>query len=319
MQKNYKDLKFYKWLTSISPLLFELRMKIFYDYAFFDRAERSLQFSADYWLDINNTLFNIDHVTITGLARYDNLILIGKIEKFYQLMLKIAIFHWKFLQIMVAEFFKAYPLVDVPFSVLEINIFKAWLKLPACIDELYNIILENNWDHVLQYQKFYAFVISPFDSFDVETHFKYNSWLKYLQTDLKSIGKHYLIKSIEKPQENNHIINVIILEFPSIFFDFTKYWEKTHIKTHFNLYFANILSSNMLITNQVLSLNLPFAFLETRKNGIKYYESLAIEEQESFKKRLLSLNIARKVREYSSYEEWVKSCTWEEKPLNYPR
>jgi hypothetical protein len=36
---------------------------------------------------------NISRVTMPGLARYDNLALIGKIEIFFQLMLKIAVFH----------------------------------------------------------------------------------------------------------------------------------------------------------------------------------------------------------------------------------
>jgi hypothetical protein len=94
----------------------------------------------------NTTLIfmHLDTIFKPGLDKYDQLALEGNMDSMFQLMLRIAIFYWKFIPTMLSEFFTYFPLFNVPFGELEISIFDYWLELPTCIDELYNIILENN-------------------------------------------------------------------------------------------------------------------------------------------------------------------------------
>ena len=116
-------------------------------------AEKSLKFTSSFWTDSVNTFMHLDTTLKPGLDKYDQLALEGNMETMFQLMLRIAIFYWKFIPTMLSEFFTYFPLFNVPFVELEISIFAYWLELPTCIDELYNIILENNWSPPFTYGK----------------------------------------------------------------------------------------------------------------------------------------------------------------------
>lgn len=194
MQKRLKDLKFYNWLSKITPLFFELNMKLFYDYAFFERAAQSLRFTYNYWIAIEIELHNMNRFTMPGLLKYEELQFLGDTKIFYQLLLKIAVFHWKFIPCILNDFFKAYPLFNIPFAELEISIFDCWLDLPVCIDEIYNIILENQWDHVLAELWLDPIAIPSLSvGFTVNSHFSYEKNIstvsEFIKQAIKDAGK----------------------------------------------------------------------------------------------------------------------------------
>lgn len=131
MYINHKKLKFYYWLTRVSPVMFNLDLKIIQRYNFFNLAEKSLKFPLNFWFDYVSIFCNLRLILKSDLDRYTQLALEGSFEKFFPTML--------------SEFFKYFPMFNVPFGDPEILLFDLWCELPSCIDELYNIILEKNW------------------------------------------------------------------------------------------------------------------------------------------------------------------------------
>lgn len=310
-------------------------MKLFYDYDFFARAQQSLKFTHNYWFYLDSVVDNIGLYTMPNLLKYDELPLSGDIEIFYQLMLKRAIFHWKFIPCLLNDLFKAYPLFDISFSVLEISIFDSWLDLPECIDELYNIILENQWDHVLieppEEHFDNAMIIPPLCvGFDVKSHFLYEKFVVEVSHVLKKVGLVEAATSInldfiKDPNNPEHVIYLLNLKFflsiPDLH-NFIQYWInvttikifKSDINIFFN-HFAAIMRKNLLITNQMLAVNHFFNLSSDREASHTAFLKRSPENQ----KMSTDFNYVpgKKKRRFNSYEEWFVWMTDVPKATEY--
>ncbi len=316
MENNFKNLKFYKWLTNISPLMFELKMKLECDYNFFNRAAHSLNFPEAYWLEIENEILNIHKETRPGLDLYANLPFHGETEVFFQLMLKLSIFHWKFLPAMLVDLFKGYPLVGpetIPFSDLEVSLFDAWLELPLCIDELYTIMLEKGWRHTMQRDNSWTY--DPYGNFDVFSH---NAFSQHFDWVIQYLKRNHL------PLNNSNIGGLYVLalrKIPTIL-ELAAYWIKVK-KGHSNLFIDSFVDMTLqkisLFTSQLLLVNPFFDFSPERERYDKQEKAYTDEEKVSMLKYYHFLNIEKQNRPYKSYEEWYTDWTTGFGPyFNYP-
>lgn len=307
-------------------------MKLFYDYDFFARAKQSLKFTHFYWVSIESELRNnIGVYTIPGLLKYDELPLLGDIEIFYQLMLKRAIFYWKFIPCMLNDLFKAYPLFDVPFAELEISIFDSWLELPACIDELYNIILENQWSHVLEEPQEDPMFITPLCvNFDVKSHFFYDNAVFGFSERFKAAG---LLEStsldladFNDPNNQEHVLFYLLyIKFfagiPGVN-HFVNYWVTVTTSNiakpdliNFVIRFEEIMRKNLLITNQMLAVN---SFFDLASDREKYHESfLQLSPERQKELTTFSYVPCKKKRRFNSYDEWFAWMTNVPKATEY--
>lgn len=353
---NHKKLKFYHWLTNVSPIMFNLERKIVQHYNFFQMAEKSLKFTSAFWLDYKNIFFNIDDVLTPGLNKYDLLALEGHVEAMFQWILRIAIFYWKFLPTMLSEFFQYFPMFDVPFGELEISIFEYWLKLPECVDEIYNVILQNNWSpHIAKEEPRFdlhkaifgddSYLCEDVFSYTLMTSFDYNSWLdsniilnpqsanwKDLFTEVAHARKQSLYILEETPAI---LISTYIGVVPSNLSNMIKYYfvhkqiynedwltGNEAFSAFLYIFFYNLLSKNLFFTNQLLLVNCFSDFSPRRHYLQASFLSMTEDAKQGTYDRLALIDLKKcifsRFLDYPDYDSWVKAYEKKPKPLKFP-
>ena len=352
MYINHKKLKFYQWLTKVSPLMFNLEYKVIQRYNFFRMAEKSLNFTASFWTDYVNIFMQLGTILKPGLDKYDQLALEGNMDSMFQWILRIAIFYWKFIPTMLSEFFTYFPMFNVPFGDLEISIFDSWLELPACIDELYNIILENNWsphlptvqsqfslhdillgDHNLYSQDLWDYVLlTPSDYKNSLDKFIFHQEVpEFLNTEAKNRQK-ILYEMRELP--------IFLIAFNVCFntsiniIHMFKYWliykqlyNENWISAGISLneyilhFFLILLAKNLFFTRQLLFVNDFLDFSARRAYNQECFLSMSFEDQLKSTARKASMNLNRNnsfFSEYSSYEDLIKAYAKKPRASKFP-